>query len=386
MAVTDFSARAHSLVPSKIRDVAELGMGDPSVIPLWFGEANWTSPDLAIQSAKVALDAGQTRYQPNNGVPALREAIAAYLHRVFDRQIERPRITVTASGMQGLALAAQAIVQPGDPVVILQPGWPNIGGCFAIAGGEIRPFGLQAVDGKWRLDLGGLLEQLTPDVRCFVVNSPNNPTGWTLSREDQRILLEHCRKNGIWLVSDEVYSRLYRHGDAAPSFLELAEADDRVIVVSSFSKAWAMTGWRLGWLVTPPELEGPLAMLTEFNVACAPAFIQAAGIDVLEQGEGFVQEQRQRIETAFDYMSQRLGTMNRVDFIEPDGAFYAFFRIEGVTDSLATAKDILMKSRVGLAPGIAFGEQGEGYLRLCYAQPADLLREALDRLEAYFRA
>ena len=138
-------------------------------------------------------------------------------------------------------------------------------------------------------------------------------------------------------------------------------------------------------MVTPPELEAPLAMLTEFNIAGAPPFVQAAGVSVVAKGESFVAEQRERLAEGYSLVAERLGQMEGVDFIKPDGAFYAFFRMDGVYDSLKTAKDILAKTKVGLAPGIAFGQQGEGHLRLCYAQPTDVLHRALDRLEQYFR-
>lgn len=385
MTLRDVSFRATALSPSKIRDVAELGMGDPDVIPLWFGEAAWRSPLLAIDAAKISLDRDPTHYQPNSGLPALREAIAAYLNTLHGVSIPANRITVSASAMQGLMLSAQTLTTPGDRVVMIAPDWPNIAAAFTIAGGEVEKVALTVADGRWTLDLDQLIDTLTPDTRCLMINTPNNPTGWTLSAANRQVLLDHCRKHGIWIVADEVYNRLYRHGTAAPSFVEITEPEDRFIGLNSFSKAWAMTGWRLGWMVTPPELEAPLAMLTEFNIAGAPPFVQAAGVSVVSEGEPFVAEQRDRLAAGYALVAERLGQMDRVEFIKPDGAFYAFFRIDGLNDSLETAKDILVKTKVGLAPGIAFGEQGEGHLRLCYAQPVDLLNRALDQLEQYFR-
>lgn len=384
MTLRDFSYRATELHPSKIRDVAELGMGDPAVIPLWFGEAAWRSPALAIEAAKTSLDVDPTHYQPNSGHPALRESIAGYLSHLHRISVPAARITVTASGMQGLVLAAQTLVEPSDRVVMITPDWPNIGAAFAIAGAEVAKVSLQVDQGRWSLDLGRLIEALTPQTRCLMINSPNNPTGWTLSADDRKKVVEHCRRHGIWIVADEVYNRLYRHGEAAPSFIEIAEPGDRIIGINSFSKTFAMTGWRLGWMVTPPELEAPLAMLTEFNIAGAPPFVQAAGVSVLDQGRSFIDEQRQKLADGYALVAARLSAMHRVEFIEPDGAFYAFFRIDGLSDSLSTAKDILAKTKVGLAPGIAFGNQGEGYLRLCFAQPVDALETAMDRLEDYF--
>ncbi len=384
MPLTDFSYRATDLSPSKIRDVAELGMGDPDVIPLWFGEAAWRSPLSAIKGAKTSLDTDPTHYQPNSGLPALRVAVAAYLNQLHGVNLGTERVTISASGMQGLTLAAQTLVAPGDRVVMIAPDWPNIAAAFAIAGGRVEKVALGVQNGRWTLDLDRLIDALTPDTRCLMMNSPNNPTGWTLSAEDRNTLLEHCRKHGIWIVADEVYSRLYRHGTTAPSFVDVAEPADRIIVVNSFSKAWAMTGWRLGWMVAPAELEAPLAMLTEFNIAGAPSFVQAAGLSVMKAPEPFVAEQSQQLAASYAIVAERLRRMDGVEFVEPDGAFYAFFRLEGLNDSLETAKDILRKTKVGLAPGIAFGEQGEGFLRLCYAQPEGVLNRAFDQLEAYF--
>lgn len=384
MTLTDFSDRATGLSPSKIRDVAELGLGDPDVIPLWFGEAAWRSPGLAVEAAKTSLDREPAHYLPNNGHPALRAAIAAYLARLHGVELPVQRITVSASGMQGLALAAQSLVKPGDRVVTITPDWPNIAAAFSIAGGAVDKVGLHVETGRWSLNIERLLEALTPQTRCLVLNTPNNPTGWTLTAQDRQVILDHCRRLGIWIVADEVYNRLYRHGPSAPSFVDVAKADDRIVAVNSFSKAWAMTGWRLGWMVTPPELEAPLAMLTEFNIACAPPFVQAAGASVLDAGDSFIEQQNERLSAGYDLVARRLGAMQGVEFIEPDGAFYAFFRVDGVSDSLQTAKDILRQTKVGLAPGIAFGEQGEGFLRLCYAQHAEVLNAALDRLEGYF--
>ena len=384
MTLTDFSYRALDLRPSKIRDVAELGMGDPDVIPLWFGEAAWRSPAVAIDGAQAALARDNTHYQPNSGTPALRQAIARYLHRLHGVDLPLSRITVSASGMQGLTLAAQSLVEPGDRVVMVTPDWPNIAAAFEIVGGQMEKISLSVVEGRWSLDLDRLLDALTPDTRCLVLNSPNNPTGWTMSAADQRAVLEHCRARGIWIVADEVYNRLYRHGPTAPSFVECSTAEDRLIALNSFSKTWAMTGWRLGWMVAPAELEGPLAMLTEFNIAGAPPFVQTAGAATLEGGEAFVAEQSERLTRGFERVAEGLRAMEGVEFIEPDGAFYAFFRVAGMTDSLSTAKDILAQTKVGLAPGIAFGAEGEGFLRLCFAQPESVIEAALDRLADYF--
>jgi aspartate/methionine/tyrosine aminotransferase len=265
-------------------------------------------------------------------------------------------------------------------VVTLRPAWPNIAETFRIAGAAIHFEGLESQVGHWSLDMDRLLAAVTPDTRAVVLNSPHNPTGWVMPEADMKTLLDHCRKQGTWIVSDDVYARLYRHGQVAPSFRALAEAEDRVISVNSFSKAWSMTGWRLGWIDAPEDLGAPLSMLTEFNMSCTPGFVQAAGAAMLDRGEDAVATFRTRLTEAYALTSERLRTLPGIDFVEPDGAFYCFFKVEGMADSLATAKALLHVAQVGLAPGIAFGEEGEGYLRLCYAQPVEVLEKALARL------
>lgn len=375
------STRIRSLRSSLIRDVAEAGIGQSDLIALWFGEGCWQTSPIAVEAAVDALRSGAHFYQSNNGMPVLRTAIAEYLKSVYGIDVELKRITVTASGMQGLALAAQAIIDPGDRVVSIEPAWPNLAEAFRISGGEVEIQALQIVDDRWALDLDEFLARLSPGTKAVLVNSPNNPTGWTLGEDGVKAILEHCRRLGIWIVADDVYSRLYRGGRHAPGFLSVAEPGDRVISVNSFSKTWSMTGWRLGWIVAPAELESPLAALTEYNIACAPPFIQAAGVAMLRQGEREVALLRQRLSAAYAVAAERLSAMGSVSFIESQGAFYCFFAVDGVTDSLGYAKQLVREARVGLAPGIAFGAMGEGYLRLCYAQPVDRLSEGFDRLE-----
>lgn len=376
-----FSTRVGGLQSSRIREVAEAGMGNPDLIALWFGEGCWQTSPVAVEAAVEALRNGQHFYQSNNGMPPLRHAIRDYTKQIFDIDLALEQITVTSSGMQGMALCAQALVDPGDRVISIEPAWPNLAEAFRISGADIEFQNLRPKDGVWALDLDELLTRLTPGTRAVIINSPNNPTGWTLDEEGLKTILNHCRKHGIWIIGDDVYSRLFRGGNHAPCFLSVAEPEDRVISVNSFSKAWSMTGWRLGWITAPVELETALATLTEFNIACAPPFVQATGVVMLRDGEQEIALLRERLAAAYAVTSKRLAAMERVTFIEPEGAFYSFFAVDGLTDSLEFAKKLARETRVGLAPGIAFGAQGEGYLRLCYAQPVDRLEQAFDRLD-----
>jgi aspartate/methionine/tyrosine aminotransferase len=377
------SSRARALEASKIRVIAELGMHDPDVIPLYFGEGAWKTGPAIVDAAIASLKAGNHLYQPNNGAMKLRQAICTYSNDLLGSRLTPAQITVTPSGMQGLMLAAELLVTPGDRVVAIEPGWPNIIGAFKATGAEIASVAITPKGGHWALDMEELIAALTPDTRAVVINSPNNPTGWTMTSAEQRQVLEHCRQHGIWIVADDVYTRLYRHGRHAPSFLSIAEPEDALISVNSFSKCWSMTGWRLGWIVAPAVFEAKLGQLTEFNTSCTAGFVQEAGIAALRDGEVEIAGLLEKIQTGYELTAERLSTFSRVEFIEPDGAFYCFFRVDGLTDSYAAAVEIHEQVKVGLAPGVAFGPQGENYLRLCYAQPADVLEKAFVRLEPF---
>lgn len=383
--IENLSARARVLEASKIREVAEFGMKQNNVLPLWFGEGAWPTNPLIVDAAIASLKAGNHKYQPNNGQMNLREEICQYSNDLLGSQLTTPQITVTPSGMQGLMLTAELLVTSGDRVVAIEPSWPNISGCFKALGAEIETMSLEASEGRWVLDIEAFMALLTPDTKAVVINSPNNPTGWTMSAENQQQVLEHCRQNGIWIVADDVYTRLYRHGRHAPSFLSIADPDDWLISVNSFSKCWSMTGWRLGWIVAPAACEAKLGQLTEFNTSSTPGFTQDAGVVALRDGEPEIAVLQERLQTGYVITEHELSKFSRVEFIEPDGAFYSFFRVDGLSDSLTAAKTIIEETQVGLAPGIAFGKDGEGYLRLCYAQPAEVLQRAFERLTPFLK-
>jgi len=364
---------------SLIREVSEVGRYMPDVIPLWFGEPDTVTPDFVREAAKAALDDGKTFYAPNPGIPPLREAIAAYLARI-NRPVATSRVAVTASGVNALMLVAQALLSPGDRVVIPSPAWPNMDGIARVMGAEVADLPLRLMNGVWRADLDELLAAITPATRLLFLNSPGNPTGWTLTSAEQRAILDKCRQTGTWILSDDVYERLYFAGDAAPSFLEIADEQDRVVSVNSFSKSWAMTGWRLGWIVAPPALMDAIGKLNEFNMSSAPTFIQHAGVVALDKGDAFIAETRARYLKARDIAHAALSSIPGITAPRPDGAMYLFLKVEGCTDSFALAKSLLHSARVGIAPGAAFGAGGEGHLRLCFAQSEARIREASTRL------
>ena len=374
------------LETSRIAEVFELGFGRESLIPLWVGEGDLPTPAFICEAATAAMAAGMTYYTRKRGIPELCEEIARYTRDLYGIGCDAERVTVTSSGMNGIMLALQAIAGPGDNVVVVTPVWPNILSAVQIVGAEARMVGLEdAAERGFRLDLNRLTDAVDERTRAIFIASPNNPTGWVMAAEDQRVVLDLCRERGVWMIADEVYARFIYdgagEGKAAPSFLELADPDDPLIVINSFSKTWAMTGWRMGWLITPLAFTETLDRLIEFNTSGAPHFLQHACVTAIRDGEPFVHEMVERCRRGGELVFQRLSALPRVHMARPRGAFYAFFGLDGLTDSLAYAKDILEKTDVGLAPGSAFGPGGEGHMRLCFASSTERLSKALDRLE-----
>ena len=375
------------LVASQIREVANAGMGDPTVLPFWFGEPDEVTPAFIRDAATAALARGETFYTENLGLPELRNAIAAYITRLH-RVTAAEEVAVTASGMSALMLAVQALAGHGDRVVAVTPLWPNLTEIPKVLGAEVVRVPLAFSPAGWTLDLDCLLSALTPATRAVLINSPNNPTGWTLGADEQRAILAHCRRHGIWIIADDVYERLHYApaapgGACAPSFLDLAAADERIVSTNSFSKSWLMTGWRLGWIVAPPPLTRELGKLIEYNTSCSPVFVQRAGIVAIRDGEPTVARTLERFRRARDFLVRELNAIPGVEAAPPAGAMYAFFRAAGVTDSLAFCKALVREAKLGLAPGSAFGPEGEGCVRWCFAVEDARLADGVARLRDF---
>ncbi|WP_304169561.1 pyridoxal phosphate-dependent aminotransferase [Phenylobacterium aquaticum] len=373
-----------SLRRSLIREVANAGMGRADVLAFWFGESDQPTPAFIRDAAGRALAEGRTFYTHNLGRPDLRAALSTYLGGLHGAPIGVERLAITSSGVSALMLAAQAVVEPGDKVAVVTPVWPNVAEIPRILGAQITPVSLEPRNGRWGLDLDRLLAALTPDTRALFLNSPNNPTGWMLAAEDRQAILDHCRRLGIWIMADDVYERLSFSGSgSAPSFLPLADPQDRLISTNSFSKAWRMTGWRLGWMVAPAELNEALGVLLEYNTSCAPDFVQEGALAALTQGEPSVAALRAELAAARDQVLTGLRAIPGIEAPEPDGGLYAFFRLAGQDDSLALAKALVAEAGLGLAPGAAFGDEGEGWLRWCFAARPEKNAAGLERLARY---
>jgi len=373
-----------ALEGSRIREIANAGIDDPEVLPFWFGEPDQVTPAFIRDAATASLAQGETFYSQNFGIPELRRAIAGYVGALH-RPTTPDEIAVTASGMSALMLAVEALVAPGDRVVVVTPLWPNLVEIPKILSAHVVCMPLAFGANGWTLDLDLLLSALTPGTRALMLNSPNNPTGWTIDRTTQQTLVAHCERHGIWIVADDVYERLYYADDlaCAPSFLDIASGDARVVSTNSFSKAWLMTGWRLGWIVAPKALMPELGKLIEYNTSCSPVFVQRAGVVALRDGEPTVDATRERLRRARNRLVDGLRTLPGVDVAPPAGAMYAFFRVEGVDDSMAFCRRLVTEAKLGLAPGRAFGPEGEGFVRWCFAASDERLEDGIGRLTRF---
>ena len=368
---------------SGIGKVAAGAMHDPEVIPLWFGESDLVTAPFVREAAKRALDEGRTFDSYPRGIQPLREALQRYHARVYGIELHPDRITVAGSTMLTVVTALQCLAGRGDEVILIGPYWPNVRTVCTMAGAQHVDVRLAESGGRWHLDLDAVKAAITLRTKAVYVNSPSNPTGWVMTRAGQEALLELCREHGLGLVADEVYHRIVLAGaDPAPSFLQLAGPDEPVFVLNGFSKAWAMTGWRLGWMVHPRHLVEPMAVLAECNSTGPTVFAQYGAIAALDGGEAFVGEFNARCVRNAELVMATLGRHPRVRLLAPEGAFYAFPRIEGVTDSLAFARRVLAEAKVGIAAGYTFGPGNEDHVRLCFAIGTGRLEEALNRVMA----
>jgi len=386
--VPRLASSIESVPHSRIRELAEIAMSMDGVLRLYFGESNLPTPQFIKDAAVRALAEGYTFYTENAGLPSLRRAIAGHYRRLQDVDLDpASEIVVTASGVQALNLAIRCVLDPGDEALVLTPVWPNGPSNVAMANAVARQIPHLLCGERYQVDFDALEAAITPRTRLLLYTSPSNPLGWVATREEQQGLLDFARRHGLWLLADEVYDRLYyagpRLGCPVPSILKKASRADAVMVVQSFSKSYCMTGWRLGWLIARRDLVAKATQLNEFVVSHAPSFTQKAGETALAEGEEELERMIERLRENRDLCVAALRGMRGVTVPVPDGAFYVFPRIAGVTDSFGFCKRLLEETRVGLAPGVAFGAGGEGSVRICYAAERSILEPAMERLAQF---
>ncbi|SFI33439.1 pyridoxal phosphate-dependent aminotransferase [Aerobium aerolatum] len=370
---------------SGIVELVNHARGRADLIPLWVGEGDLPTPDFITRAASEALAAGETFYTWQRGIPELREALARYYARQFGGAFKAEEFIVSTSGMHAIQMAIDAVAGHGDEIVYLSPAWPNFAASAELAGVKPVPVTLERSGNGWTCDVEKIRAAVSGSTKAIFINSPSNPTGWTADRATLKSILDVAREKGVWLIADEIYSRFYYGGARAPSFIDVMEPDDRIIFVNSFSKNWSMTGWRIGWLRTHPSLQQVFENLVQYSVSGVPAFLQRGAVAALDHGDAFVDEQVQRARAARDIVCDRLLATGRVKLAAPEGAFYAFFSIDGVADTRQAALDLVDSCGVGLAPGSAFGAGGDGSFRLCFHRRLDHVEEAAGRIADWIR-
>ncbi len=374
-------AEAYAAPESGIVEAMNYGRSRAGLIPLWAGEGDLPTPAFICEAATRALAAGETFYTWQRGIPPLREALAAYHARLYGRQFSPEEFYVTGSGMQAIQIVLAMAAGAGDEVVIPTPTWPNAAAAAGILGARPVEVPMRFGNDGWSLDLERLAGAITPRARALFIVSPSNPTGWTATREDLAALLALARAHGLWIIADETYARFwYGTGERAPSFLDVMEAQDRVLFVNTFSKNWAMTGWRIGWIAAHPSLGQTVENMIQYATSGVAQFMQRAAVVALERGESFVEHLVARARRGRDIACSGLAATGRCRFTLPQGAFYLFFMVDGETDTRRLTMRLIDQANVGLAPGTAFGAGGERFLRLCYARDAEQLQAAVGRI------
>jgi aspartate/methionine/tyrosine aminotransferase len=371
------TAPARNAPESGIVEAMNFGRRRGDVMPLWAGEGDLPTPSFICDAAARALAAGETFYTWQRGIPELREALARYHGAVYGRAFTPEHFYITGSGMQAIQIALAMVVAQGDELLLPTPTWPNAAAAAGIIGARAVEVPMSFGNSGWTLDHERLARSITPRTRALFMVSPSNPTGWTATHGDLRETLALARRHGLWIVADETYARFwYGEGSRAPSYLDVMEPDDRILFVNTFSKNWAMTGWRVGWIVAHPALGQVVENLIQYSTSGVAQFMQRAAVAAVEQGEEFVARQIARAREGRDIVADALRATGRCRFALPQGAFYLFFQVDGETDTRALTFRIIDEAGVGLAPGNAFGAGGETCLRLCFARNADQLRAA----------
>ncbi len=395
------SASALAVPYSRIRELAEVAMGMDGVIKLYFGESNVPTPDYIKRAAQKAMADGFTFYTENAGLPTLRKALNRYYNELHGVDLDpTAEITVTASGVQALSVGLRCMLDPGDEALVLSPSWPNGPSIIQMANATPREIPHSFANGRYGIDFDALESAVTPRTRLLLYTSPSNRLGWVATSEDQDRLLDFTRRHNMWLMADEVYERLYypaplpgvpplpkgSHSVTVPSILKKCTRDDAVVVIQSFSKSYCMTGWRVGWMVGRKDIVTRASQLTEFYVSHAPSFSQRAGETALLWGEDLLRQMVDRLRENRDFCLAAMKKMPGLTVPAPDGAFYLFPKVDGLTDSFGFCKQLLMETKVGLAPGVAFGASGEGSVRICYASDRAILEEAMARLKLFLES
>ena len=375
---------------SPMVQIATIAERMPGALKLCYGESDMPTPAFICEAAHAATLAGHTFYTHTAGAVELREAIAAKVAELHGVQYSPAEIMATVGASMAIYGAIRACIGHGENAIIISPAYAIFSNAVIMAGGEPRAVPLARHGNRFRLDLDRVRRAIDAGTRMLIVNSPSNPTGWMIDEDEQRALIAMADQHDLMLLADEVYERLVydrAEGGApqecvAPSFARVG-AGDRLIVVNSFSKTYNMTGWRLGWAQAPERIIQTMYKAVEFMTSNPTAMVQQAGIVALRDGEPYIRQLREHYAARRRQVQTALEAVPGVSLPDPQGAFYAFPQIDAASDSTAFTAALVRETGVALAPGVGFGRDGEGYIRVCFASTEATVGEALSRLRNF---
>lgn len=377
---TALSAEARLLPESGILEVMKYGAGRPDLIPLWVGEGHLPTPDFIVAEAAHSMAAGETFYTEQRGIPELRRALAKFHQRQFGGRFDPEMFYVTGSGMQSIQMVVRAVASKGEEIVLPSPAWPNFPAAVRSNGAVPVEVPLGFGEKGWQLDIARLFDAVGPRTRAIFIISPGNPTGWVMSQEEMAEVIAFARARDLWLIADEVYSRFYFGDGEVPSFWHEVRPGDKILFTNTFSKNWAMTGWRVGWIAAAPELGQVIENMIQYSTSGVAKFMQRACVTALEEGEAFIASQVAQATEGRRIVGAALSGSDRVGYAAPDGGFYGFFSVQGEPHSRSLAFRLIDEIGVGAAPGSAFGPGGDGFVRICFQRDPAQLEEAMGRI------
>jgi aspartate/methionine/tyrosine aminotransferase len=365
---------------SPLVQIATLAESMPASIKLCYGESDLPTPAFIVDAAHQAALEGRTFYTHTAGYPELRRTIAAKIAELHGVEYDESEVMVTVGASMAIYTAIRACIGPGDNAVIVSPAYAIYANAVTMCGGEPRFAPLAHSGVGYALDVDRVRRAIDRNTRLLIVNSPSNPTGMMLTVDEQRMLASIAEEHNLRLLADEVYDRITYEVPIAPSFARVVDDKSRLIVVNSFSKTYCMTGWRLGWAQSSADVIRAMTTGVEFMTSNATAPVQRAGIAALRDGEQCVAELRSHFAARRAQVVDGLSVIEGVRATVPAGSFFAFFTVDGVSDSAPYALELVRETGVALAPGSAFGAGGESALRMCFASTREIIDASLDRL------
>jgi aspartate aminotransferase len=382
-----FSKRIRNVQPSgtvmlanKVKRLKKQGL---DILSFTLGEPDFTTPAHIIEAAKRALDGGMTHYTQSLGMPELRDAVAEHVTRKNGIRATSEEVIILPTKF-ALYAAIQSFVNPGEQVIFPNPGWVSYGPMITMAKGTPVPVKMRYNDG-WHWSPEDIRSHITPKTKAIIINTPSNPTGSIISKETLNEIGEIAEEKDLVIISDEVYENLV-YDDEHFSIGSMDNLAERTVTISGFSKSYAMTGWRIGWMVASKETIRMVNKLQQHSLTCIPPFIQMGALAALEAGDGCVMEMKEEFKARRDLLIPLLNDIPSISCEVPKGAFYAFFKMDLGFKSMDLAEMLLYKAHVALTPGSAFGSGGDGYMRMSYAASRDDLIEGAKRINDFARS